>query len=82
MTNSIFSGRLLLYVLPSNDEYEPLQSVKWHPREKDTLAVTSDSTVYILDLLEISRTFRGDQPIYQSDLQQLSRWFEVPSVSV
>ncbi|KAK0210357.1 hypothetical protein DFS33DRAFT_1370841 [Desarmillaria ectypa] len=46
-------GTLLLCVAPL-PEAEPLQSVKWHPKDPDTLAVASDSQIYLIDLANVS----------------------------
>ncbi|KIY67801.1 hypothetical protein CYLTODRAFT_375346 [Cylindrobasidium torrendii FP15055 ss-10] len=61
-------GRLILCVLPPQDG-EPLQSVKWHPKESDTLAVASENQIYIIDLANVASLHEG--PIPQSDLRHI-----------
>lgn len=75
-------GQLLLCVPPvgSDSASDALHSVKWHPKEPDTLAVASQSKVYLIDLTNI-HSLRG-QPIPQSDLPHISQAFSIPAVSV
>jgi hypothetical protein len=77
-----FSGQLLLCVPPvgSDAASDALHSVKWHPKEPDTLAVASQSKVYLIDLTNI-HSLRG-QPIPQGDLPHISQAFSIPSVSI
>jgi len=75
----IYSGRLLLCIIPSAD-VDPLHSVKWHPKQPDTLAVASETKMYLLDLADAARTFRGE-PLPQGELNRISQVFSVPSVS-
>lgn len=70
-------GRLLLCIVPSADA-DPLHSVKWHPKQPDTLAVASESKMYLLDLADAARTFRGE-PLPQVELNRISQVFSVPS---
>lgn len=70
-------GRLLLCVVPSADA-DPLHSVKWHPKQPDTLAVASETKMYLLDLAEAARTYRGE-PLPQIELNRISQVFTVPS---
>ncbi|KAF9239664.1 hypothetical protein BU15DRAFT_87964 [Melanogaster broomeanus] len=70
-------GHLLLCVVPSADA-DPLHSVKWHPKQIDTLAVASETKMYLLDLAEAARTFRGE-PLPQVELNRISQVFSVPS---
>lgn len=79
MSNVIYSGRLLLCIIPSADA-DPLHSVKWHPKQPDTLAVASETKMYLLDLADAARTFRGE-PLPQGELNRISQVFSVPSVS-
>ncbi|ESK88309.1 wd40 repeat-containing nuclear protein [Moniliophthora roreri MCA 2997] len=69
-------GQLLLCVTPSND-HEPLQLVKWNPKEPDQLAVASESQIYLLDL-GLAHALRG-QSILQSDLHQIGQIFSLSS---
>ncbi|KAJ6606531.1 hypothetical protein DFH09DRAFT_1299762 [Mycena vulgaris] len=72
-------GQLLLCVPPvvSDSASDALHSVKWHPKDPDTLAVASQSKVYLIDLTNI-HSLRG-QPIPQSDLPHISQAFSIPS---
>ncbi|KAJ6618338.1 hypothetical protein B0H10DRAFT_2030437 [Mycena sp. CBHHK59/15] len=72
-------GQLLLCVPPVGQDStsDALHSVKWHPKEPDTLAVASPSKVYLIDLTNI-HNLRG-QPIPQSDLPHISQAFSIPS---
>ncbi|KAG6331224.1 hypothetical protein ID866_7865 [Astraeus odoratus] len=70
-------GRLLLCVVPSADA-DPLHSVKWHPKQPDTLAVASGTKMYLLDLADAARTYRGE-PLPQIELNRISQVFTVPS---
>ncbi|KAH7889916.1 hypothetical protein F5I97DRAFT_1998295 [Phlebopus sp. FC_14] len=70
-------GHLLLCVVPSADA-DPLHSVKWHPKQPDTLAVASETKMYLLDLADAARTYRGD-PLPQVELNRISQVFSVPS---
>lgn len=68
-------GTLVLNVPPST--VSPLISVKWHPLSNETLAVTSESRVYLIDLVNTHSL--GSQPFPQGDLHHISQVFEVPS---
>lgn len=70
-------GRLLLCIIPSADA-DPLHSVKWHPKQLDTLAVASETKMYLLDLADAARTYRGE-PLPQVELNHISQVFTVPS---
>ncbi|KAJ7867265.1 hypothetical protein B0H13DRAFT_1483820, partial [Mycena leptocephala] len=72
-------GQLLLCVPPvgSNSASDALHSVKWHPKDPDTLAVASQSKVYLIDLTNIY-PLRG-QPIQRSDLIYVSQVFSIPA---
>jgi hypothetical protein len=73
-------GQLLLCVPPASDS-DALHSVKWHPKQPDTLAVASESKIYLVDLADASRISKG-QPFPQSELHRISQMFSVPSVSL
>lgn len=75
---SLFSGHVLLCIVPSADA-DPLHSVKWHPKQSDTLAVASETKMYLLDLADAARTFRGE-PQPQVGLDRISQVFSIPSV--
>lgn len=72
-------GALLLCVPPSHDS-DALQSVRWHPKEPDTLAVASENQIYLIDLAN-TPALRG-QTLAQSDLHHIGQVFSVPSVSL
>ncbi|KZT26482.1 hypothetical protein NEOLEDRAFT_1131976 [Neolentinus lepideus HHB14362 ss-1] len=68
-------GQLLLCVYPTNDT-EALHSVKWHPKDPDTLAVASESKIYLLNIANIARAYEGE-PISQAELQRESQVFNM-----
>ncbi|KAF8136086.1 hypothetical protein EV363DRAFT_1318702 [Boletus edulis] len=70
-------GHILLCIVPSADA-DPLHSVKWHPKQADTLAVASETKMYLLDLADAARTFRGE-PQPQIGLDRISQAFSIPS---
>ncbi|KAJ7074239.1 hypothetical protein C8F01DRAFT_1099751 [Mycena amicta] len=72
-------GQILLCVPPlgSDSSLDALHSVKWHPKEPDTLAVASQSKLYLIDLGNL-HSLRG-QPIPQSDLPHIAQSFIIPS---
>ncbi|KAF7338662.1 hypothetical protein MVEN_02092700 [Mycena venus] len=78
-SQTTFRGQLLLCVPPVGPDSagDALHSVKWHPKEPDTLAVASQSKVYLIDLTNI-HSLRG-QPIPQSDLPHISQAFAIPA---
>lgn len=69
----------MLCVAPSPDA-EPLQSVKWHPKDPDTLAVTSDSQIYLIDLANVSGLHGPNLP--HSDLRHIGHLMTLSSVSL
>ncbi|KAK7023928.1 hypothetical protein R3P38DRAFT_2954957 [Favolaschia claudopus] len=71
-------GQLLLCVPPvgPDSSSDALLSVKWHPKEPDTLAVASPSKVYLIDLTNV-HSLHG--PISQSELPHISQAFSIPS---
>jgi hypothetical protein len=78
-TNEFISSRgtILLCVPPTNTA-EALRSVKWHPKDPDTLAVASDNKVYVIDLANTHALSKI--PFPHSDLHHLGQVFSVPSV--
>ncbi|KAK7440206.1 hypothetical protein VKT23_017148 [Stygiomarasmius scandens] len=66
-------GQLLLCVAPPGNNQESLQFVKWHPKEPDTLAVASESQIYLIDLVN-THALRG-QTLPQSDLHHIGQVF-------
>ena len=81
LTVFLTSGQLLLCIPPPMDSADVLHSVKWHPKQPDTLAVASESKIYLVDLSDAARMFRG-QPVPQTELHRTSQVFSVPSVSL
>ena len=73
------SGKILLCVLPSMGQ-EALHSVKWHPKQQDTVAVASENDIYVLNINEADRMFEGE-PIVQSDLHRIVQSIRMPAVS-
>ena len=73
------SGKILLCILPSMGQ-EALHSVKWHPKQQDTVAVASENDIYVLNISEASRMFDGE-PIVQSDLHRFVQSIRMPAVS-
>ncbi|KAK2467049.1 hypothetical protein APHAL10511_001307 [Amanita phalloides] len=69
-------GHLLLCVPPSG-EYEPLHSVKWHPKDPEKLAVASDSRIYLIDLAN-TQGFQN-KPVSHAELHILGQMFTIPS---
>ena len=64
-------GRILLRVLPSTGP-SALRSVKWHPKDPDTLALASDTHIYLINVLEASRMY---ETVHPSDLDRISQVF-------
>ena len=73
------SGKILLCVLPSLGQ-EALHSVKWHPKQYNTVAVASENDIYVLNISEAARFFDGE-PIIQSDLHRFVQSVRMPAVS-
>ncbi|KAF8275245.1 hypothetical protein EI94DRAFT_1825216 [Lactarius quietus] len=70
-------GKILLCVIPSVGQ-EALHSVKWHPKQQDTVAVASENDIYVLNISEASRMFDGE-PIVQSDLHRIVQSIRMPA---
>ncbi|TFK54827.1 hypothetical protein OE88DRAFT_1622996 [Heliocybe sulcata] len=68
-------GQLLLCVYPTGDA-EALHSVRWHPKDPDTLAVASESRIYLLNVANIAHAY-GGEPISQAELQRESSVFNM-----
>ena len=64
-------GRILLRVLPSTGP-SALRSVKWHPKDPDTLALASDTHIYLINVSEASRMY---ETVHPSDLDRISQVF-------
>lgn len=72
-------GHLMICVPPAG-EYEPLHSIKWHPKEHNKLAVASDSRIYLIDLTT-THPFHN-RPVQHSELHLLGQMFTIPSAVV
>ncbi|KAI0306774.1 hypothetical protein B0F90DRAFT_1808391 [Multifurca ochricompacta] len=70
-------GKILLCVLPAVGQ-EALHSVKWHSKQQDTVAVASESDIYVLNITEVARVFEGE-PIIQSDLHRIVQSIRMPA---
>ena len=68
----------MLCIHPTNNPNDALRAVKWHPKEPDTLAIASDSKIYVIDLANVAALH---QPINISELHHISHVYTVPSVS-
>jgi hypothetical protein len=64
-------------VYPS-PEFEPLQSVKWHPKQPDSLAVASESKIYLLNIMDADAAYTG-APVAQSELPHVGAVFTMPT---
>ncbi|EIN07714.1 hypothetical protein PUNSTDRAFT_126674 [Punctularia strigosozonata HHB-11173 SS5] len=70
-------GRILLCVFPALDG-EALHSVKWHPKQANTVAVASETKIYLINIEEAAHLFGGD-PVPQNELQRVGDVFSIPS---
>ncbi|KAG6854940.1 hypothetical protein C0991_009763 [Blastosporella zonata] len=68
-------GEVLLCVHPSVDG---IHAVKWHPKDFNTLAVASDNSLYLIDLVTVHSHYRG-QPISLAALTHITQTFTVSS---
>ena len=66
-------------MLPSVGQ-EALHSVKWHPKQYNTVAVASENDIYVLNITDAARFFDGE-PIIQSDLYRFVQSIRMPAVS-
>ncbi|TFK25084.1 hypothetical protein FA15DRAFT_668959 [Coprinopsis marcescibilis] len=69
-------GKLLLCIMPTNDPVEALRSVKWNSKEPDTLAIASDTKIYVIHLPDIANMH---QPAPHSELPHISQLYTVDS---
>ena len=60
---------------------ENLHSVKWHPRQTNLIAISSETGIFLFDIFHAFRMF-GGEPIDHNDLYRLAQPFPVPSVIV
>jgi len=66
-----------LCVRPANNAQEALRAVKWHPQEPDTLAISSNHNIYVIDVANCAALH---QPILHSELHHISNIYSVPSL--
>ncbi|KAF8527056.1 hypothetical protein JB92DRAFT_2699369 [Gautieria morchelliformis] len=72
------AATLLVCVAPALGHQSGLKSVKWHPKQPDTLAVASDTRIHLINVNDAVKAFRSE-PITQMDLHQLGQAVQVPS---
>ncbi|KAJ3840135.1 hypothetical protein F5878DRAFT_614147 [Lentinula raphanica] len=70
-------AQILLCIGPSSHQQSALTMVKWHPKDRDTLAVASDSQLCLIDLAN-APALRG-QVLTQEDLQHIGQTFPMSS---
>ncbi|EAU88362.2 hypothetical protein CC1G_05128 [Coprinopsis cinerea okayama7 len=70
-------GDLLLCIPPTNNPVDALRAVKWHPKEPGTLAIASDSKIYVIHLTDIAN-LQG--PVPHGDLHHIGQMYGVPSM--
>ena len=56
-----------------------IKSVRWHPRQPDTLAVASENRVHLLNVDEIHRMYMNES-ISPSEFLNIGQYFQVASV--
>ena len=66
-------------VAPAQPHQSGLRSVKWHPKQPDTLAVASETRIHLINVNEAAKVFHSE-PITQMELHQIGQAFQVPSV--
>jgi len=69
----------LLCVAPS--EESPLKVVKWHPTQLNTLAVGSDSEIFLVNVEDAIGEFNG-RAITQNELSRVGSVYGVVAVSL
>lgn len=79
ISDSTFSAQILLCIGPSTHQESALTMVKWHPKDRDTLVVASESQLCLIDLAN-APALRG-QVLTQSELQHIGQIFPMSSVS-
>lgn len=67
-------------VVPAQGHQSGLRSVKWHPKQPNTLAVASENLIHLIDVDEATKVFHSE-PVTQMDLHRIGKAFQVPSVS-
>ncbi|KAE9394980.1 hypothetical protein BT96DRAFT_966810 [Gymnopus androsaceus JB14] len=70
-------AQILLCIGPSSHQQSALTMVKWHPKDRDTLVVASESQLCLIDLAN-APALRG-QVLSQSDLQHIGQIFPMSS---
>jgi len=71
-------ANLLVCVTPAMPHQSGLRSVKWHPKQPDTLAVASETRIHLINVNDAAKAFHSE-PITQMDLHQVGQAFQVPS---
>ena len=77
-THELFPSGTLILCVPPITTLEALRSVKWHPKDPDTLAVASDNKIYVINLANTHALSK--LPLDHADLHHLGQVFTVPSV--
>ncbi|KZV85100.1 hypothetical protein EXIGLDRAFT_682093 [Exidia glandulosa HHB12029] len=67
---------LLLCVVPSPEN--PLKVVKWHPKQFDTLAVGSDTEIFLVNVADAINAYHGE-PVTQNELAHLGSVYSLVS---
>ncbi|KAJ3815773.1 hypothetical protein EV368DRAFT_44285 [Lentinula lateritia] len=70
-------AQILLCIGPSTHQESALTMVKWHPKDRDTLVVASESQLCLIDLAN-APALRG-QVLTQSELQHIGQIFPMSS---
>ena len=66
--------------MPPTNDHDAIRAVKWHPKDPDTLAIASDSKIFLVDLANTHALHV--QPLPHSDLHHIGQVFNVPSVCI
>lgn len=67
-------------VQPAQGQHQGLKSVKWHPKQPDTLAVASENRVHLVNVDEVFKIYQGDA-LSPMEFSKIGHSFAVPSVS-
>ncbi|KAF9072939.1 hypothetical protein BDP27DRAFT_1360693 [Rhodocollybia butyracea] len=70
-------AQILLCIGPSSHQQSALTMVKWHPQDRDTLVVASESQLCLIDLAN-APALRG-QVLSQTELQHIGQIFPMTS---
>ncbi|KAH9934831.1 uncharacterized protein B0H18DRAFT_978500 [Fomitopsis serialis] len=69
-------GTIMLCVEPT--DVDSLHAVKWHPQQPDLVAVASEKTVYLVNVVDAAHVFNGE-PIPQAELHRVAQTYAVSS---